>query len=216
MSKPAGTPIRLAVLLSGSGTTLENLFSLREPPRDPSEFPAEVVFVLSSRTGVKGLERAEKRGVPTEVVRRKDHADLQSYSNAVFDAIRPYNPDLICLAGYMTLLAVPDDFENRIMNIHPALLPSFGGKGYYGEHVHRAVLEHGCKLTGCTAHFVDNEYDHGPIIAQMAVEVNENDDVDALAHRVQAAERQLYPVAIRLFADGRLSVEGRKVRIRPA
>jgi phosphoribosylglycinamide formyltransferase-1 len=102
------------------------------------------------------------------------------------------------------------------MNIHPSLLPSFGGKGYYGEFVHRAVLEHGCKVTGCTAHFVDNEYDHGPIIAQETVEVNEDDDVDSLAQRVQAAERQLYPVAIRLFAEGRLEVEGRKVHVQPA
>jgi len=205
-------PLRLAVLLSGSGTTLENLFVRREA----GELPVEIVCVVSSRAGAFGLQRARKRGVPTALIERKKHREVESFSERIFEAIRPHGPDLVCLAGFMSLLRIPGEFEGRVMNIHPALLPAFGGKGCYGHHVHEAVLAHGCKLTGCTAHFVDNEYDHGPIILQKAVEVREDDTPDSLADRVQAAEREVFPEAIRLFAAGRLRVEGRRVRILPA
>jgi len=205
-------PLRVAVLLSGSGTTLENLFVRREA----GELPIEIVCVVSSRADAYGLERARKRNVPTALVQRKRHKDVAEFSRLVFEAIRPHRPDLICLAGFMSLLQIPKEYEGRIMNVHPALLPAFGGKGYYGHHVHEAVLEHGCKITGCTVHFVDNEYDHGPIVLQRALPVQEDDTPDTLADRVQAAERELFPEAIGLFAANRLQLDGHRVRILPA
>lgn len=203
-------PLRVAVLLSGSGTTLENLFVRQEA----GTLPIQIVCVVSSRADAFGLERARRRGVPGTLVERKKHKDVETFSRMIFDAVRTHRPGLICLAGFMSLLRVPPDFQGRLMNIHPALLPAFGGKGYYGHHVHEAVLAHGCKVAGCTAHFVDNEYDHGPIILQKAIEVREDDTPDSLAERVQAAEREVFPEAVRLFAEGRLQLDGRRVRIR--
>jgi len=203
--------LKAAVLLSGSGTTLENLFVRREA----GELPIEVVCVVSSRADAFGLERARRRGVPTALVERKKHKDVAEFSHLIFEALRPHRPELICLAGFMSLLRIPDEFRGRIMNVHPALLPAFGGKGYYGHHVHEAVLAQGCKVSGCTVHFVDNEYDHGPIILQRPVEVHEDDTPDTLAERVQAAERELFPEAIRLFAAGRLRLDGGRVRLLP-
>jgi len=199
------------VLLSGSGTTLENLFTHREA----GGFPAEVVFVVGSRPDAYGLVRARERGVPTAVVERKRFVLPEEFSDAIFETLEPHRPDLVCLAGFMSLLRIPPAYENRILNLHPALLPSFGGKGYYGMKVHQAVLDQGCKVSGCTVHLVDNEYDHGPIVAQRAVEVKADDTSETLAQRVQEAERELYPQVIRLIAEGRLKVEGRRVAIQP-
>jgi formyltetrahydrofolate-dependent phosphoribosylglycinamide formyltransferase len=201
--------LRLAVLLSGSGTTLENLFVQREAGR----LPAQIVCVLSSRAEAHGLERARRRGVPALVVARKGFKGAADFSAAVFAALAPYRPDLVCLAGFMCLLVVPPEYHGRLMNVHPALLPCFGGRGLYGHFVHEAVLAAGCKVSGCTVHFVDQQYDHGPIILQKAVAALEDDTAETLAARVQAAERELYPEAVRLFAAGRLRIEGRRVRI---
>ncbi len=174
------------------------------------------MVVVSSRSKAFGLERARKRGVTAETVSKKQYSSVEAFSEAVFKVLRPHQPDLVCLAGFMSLLKIPDDFENRILNIHPSLLPSFGGKGFYGDHVHKAVVEQGCKISGCTVHFVNNEYDQGPIVAQRAVPVEEDDDSESLGERVREAERILYPEVIRLYAQGRLNVEGRRVRIQPA
>jgi len=203
--------LRLAVLLTGSGTTLENLFQ----KRDAGTLLADVAVVVSSRADAFGLERARKRGIPALVVERKKFVLPEEFSDAIFEAIEPHKPDLVCLAGFMSLLRVPVRYANRVINIHPALLPAFGGKGYYGNKVHASVLEHGCRITGCTVHFVDNEYDQGPIIAQKAVPVLAGDTVETLAERVQEAEREIYPEAIQLFAQGRLKVENRRVVIAP-
>ncbi|MBE7464751.1 MAG: phosphoribosylglycinamide formyltransferase [Planctomycetes bacterium] len=211
MSQTPSKPLRIAVLLSGSGTTLENLLVLSAA----HQLPAEIVFVLSSRADAYGLERAKQRGIPTAVVERKRFVLPEEFSDALFEAVRPHRPDLICLAGFLSLLKIPAEYAGRVLNIHPALLPSFGGKGYYGNRVHEAVLKHGCKVAGCTVHFVDNEYDHGPIVAQRAVAVLEGDDVESLAARVQEAEREVYPEAIRLYAAGRLRLEDRRVRVLP-
>lgn len=211
MSQTPSKPLRIAVLLSGSGTTLENLLVLSAA----RQLPAEIVFVLSSRADAYGLERAKQRGIPTAVVERKRFVLPEEFSDALFEAVRPHRPDLICLAGFLSLLKIPAEYAGRVLNIHPALLPSFGGKGYYGNRVHEAVLKHGCKVAGCTVHFVDNEYDHGPIVAQRAVAVLEGDDVESLAARVQEAEREVYPEAIRLYAAGRLRLEDRRVRVLP-
>jgi phosphoribosylglycinamide formyltransferase-1 len=199
--------LRLAVLLSGSGRTLQNLLDRSADGR----LPARVVLVVSNRTDAYGLVRAERADVPTAVVERKGFADRDAFSAAVFDHCRQAGAELVCLAGFLQLLRIPDDFTHRVLNIHPALLPAFGGKGMYGHHVHEAVLASGAKVSGCTVHFADNEYDRGPIVLQREVEVRDDDTPDTLAARVFAAECEAYPEAIRLFAEGRLRVEGQGV-----
>jgi formyltetrahydrofolate-dependent phosphoribosylglycinamide formyltransferase len=206
MSPPS---LRLAVLLSGSGTTLQNLLDLSAA----GELPAQVVLVVSNKGDAFGLERSRRVGIPTAVVDRKQCASRDDFSARIFDHCRAAQVDLVCLAGFMQLLPIPEDFTNRVLNVHPALIPAFCGKGFYGHHVHEAVLSYGVKITGCTVHFADNQYDHGPIILQQPVPVLDDDTVESLADRVQEAERQAYPEAIRLFAAGRLRVEGRRVRI---
>ena len=205
----AGASLRIACLLSGSGTTLENFFAQREAGR----LPGEIVCVLSSRPDAYGLERARRRGVPAMVVERRKYKGAPEFSQAVFATLEPYRPDLVCLAGFMCLLVIPPAYQGRVMNVHPALLPGFGGKGWYGHLVHEAVLAAGCKVTGCTVHFADQRYDHGPIILQKPAEVREDDTPDTLAARVQAAEREIYPEAVRLYAAKRLRIEGRQVHV---
>ncbi len=202
--------LRVAVLLSGSGRTLQNLLDLSAA----GELPIEVVRVVASRPDAYGLERAQAAGVPTAVVRRREHPDLAAFTAATFAEARAAQAELVCLAGYMKLLRpIPADFQGRVLNIHPALIPAFAGKGFYGQRVHEAALAAGVKVSGCTVHFVDDEYDHGPIVAQQAVPVLEEDTPESLAQRVFAAECELYPAAIRLFAEGRLRIEGRRARV---
>ena len=202
-------PLRLAVLLSGSGTTLQNL--LDRCAR--GELPAAVAVVVSSNAAAFGLSRAQGAGVPTHVVERKACASREEFSRRIFDHCRAAGADLVCLAGFLQLLQIPDDFQGRVLNIHPALIPAFCGKGFHGRHVHEAALEAGVKVSGCTVHFADNEYDHGPIVLQRVVEVRDDDDPESLAARVFAQECEAYPEAIRLFAEGRLRIDGRRVRI---
>jgi formyltetrahydrofolate-dependent phosphoribosylglycinamide formyltransferase len=202
-------PIRLAVLISGGGTTLQNLLDRIADGR----LEAAVACVVSSKAGVAGLERAGRAGVPAFVVERKACSSREEFSARILGHCRDAKAELVCLAGFLQLLPVPPDFEGRVMNVHPALLPSFGGKGYHGLHVHEAVLAAGVKVSGCTVHFADNEYDHGPIIVQRAVPVEEADTPESLQARVFAAECEAYPEAIRLYAEGRLRIEGRRVRV---
>jgi phosphoribosylglycinamide formyltransferase 1 len=201
--------VKLAVLLSGSGTTLQNIID----HIDGGELDATVACVISSRKGVYGLERAEKHDIPAITVHRKDCDSPGQFNADIWQAIREHEADLVVLAGFMSLIEVPEDYVGRMMNIHPALIPSFCGKGMYGHHVHEGVLEYGAKVSGATVHFVDAEYDNGPIILQEAVPVLDDDTPDTLAERVMAKERELYPKAIQLFAEGRLRLEGRRVRI---
>lgn len=201
--------IRLAVLLSGSGTTLENLFGFI----DREDLDAEVACVIGSRPDAYGLERARARGVPASVVARKDYKGTSAFSAAVWEEVNKHAVDLVVLAGFLCLLEVPPPFRNRIINVHPSLIPAFCGKGMFGHHVHEAVLDYGARITGATVHFVDEHYDHGPIILQAAVPVFEDDTPGTLAERVQAKEREIYPRAIQLFAAGRLKVEGRRVHV---
>jgi formyltetrahydrofolate-dependent phosphoribosylglycinamide formyltransferase len=204
-------PLKLAVLLSGSGTTLQNL--LDEIAAD--RLDAEVGVVVGSRAGLKGLDRATAAGVPNVVVDRRDFADVAAFSRRVFSLCDDAGADLVCLAGWLCLLDVPDRFLGRAINIHPALLPSFGGKGMYGQKVHRAVIDHGCKVSGCTVHFVDNTYDTGPIILQRTCVVAEGDTPETLAARVFQQEKIGYPEAIRLFQQNRLQIDGRRVTVLP-
>jgi formyltetrahydrofolate-dependent phosphoribosylglycinamide formyltransferase len=205
-----GQRLRLAVLLSGNGTTLQNLLD-RSAARS---LPAEVVLVVANRADAFGLQRAEQAGVPAYVVERRDHGSREEFSHAIFDLCRRHRADLVCLAGFLQLLVVPDDFHGRVLNIHPALIPAFCGKGFYGHHVHEAVLAYGAKVSGCTVHFADNVFDHGPIVLQRVVPVLDDDTPETLAARVFEQECEAYPEAIRLFAEGRLRVEGRRVRTR--
>ena len=202
---------RLAVLLSGAGSTMVNL----QEHIERGEIPARIEVVVSSRRGVKGLERAEGLGIPTRVLTRKGFRkeggfDIEAYSAALADLLEEYSPDLVVMAGFMTRLAEPLLSRYPVMNVHPALLPMFGGEGCYGHHVHEAVLEAGVKVSGATVHFADNEYDQGPIIMQEAVEVREDDTADTLAARVQETERRIYPKAVAAFARGLIRVDGRR------
>jgi formyltetrahydrofolate-dependent phosphoribosylglycinamide formyltransferase len=201
--------LSIAVLLSGGGRSLQNLLDRTVDGR----LPATVSLVISDRAGAYGLERARDAGISAVVVRRKDYAGVEPFSAAIFDECRRAGVGLVCMAGFLQLLRIPDDFAGRVMNIHPALLPAFGGKGMYGHHVHEAVLDFGCKVSGCTVHFADNVYDHGPVVLQRAVEVRDDDTADMLADRVFAAECEAYPEAIRRFAEGKLRIDGHRVRI---
>lgn len=201
--------LRVAVLLSGSGRTLQNFIDLT----DKGELPIEIVLVISSLAGVKGIERAERASIPVQVIERKK-TDAATFDKRITEAIDAAGAELVCLAGFLSMWDIPPQYENKVMNIHPALLPRFGGKGFYGHHVHEAVLAAGEKQSGCTVHFANNEYDAGPIILQKTVPVMPDDTPDMLAARVFEQECAAYPEAIRLFADGRLTVRNGQVEIR--
>jgi phosphoribosylglycinamide formyltransferase-1 len=198
--------IRLAVLVSAGGTTLQNLIDCIAA----KTLEAEIVSVISSRPGVYGLVRAEKAGLPHQVVPRKG-LSLEQFGESMYRVLRTLQPDLVCLAGFLEFLPIPTDFTHRVMNIHPSLIPAFCGKGFYGHYVHQAVLDSGVKVTGCTVHFADNEFDHGPIILQKPVPVLDEDNAETLAQRVFKAECEAYPEAIKWFAQGRIQVVGRRV-----
>ncbi len=201
--------INMAVLLSGSGTTLENLMGCIAR----GDVDATIQCVVGSRKDAFGLERARRNGIPAVAVPKRAYKDTQSFCDAIWQEVNAHPVDLVALAGFMSLLTVPANFTNRIMNVHPALIPAFCGQGMYGHHVHEAVIDYGAKVSGATVHFVDEHYDHGPIILQECVPVLDDDTPETLAERVQAKERELYPKAIQLFAEGRLRVDGRKVYV---
>ena len=203
---PLGRPVRLAVLISGGGTTLENLIQ----QIDAGSLHAQIPIVISSRTDCSGNEKAQRAGLQVEAVPRKDFRGVREFSQAIFDLCRRHDVDLVLLAGFLSLIEIPEDFQFRVMNIHPALIPSFCGQGLFGQRVHEAVLKRGVRVSGCTVHFADNEYDHGPIIVQRAVPVLDDDTPATLAARVFEAECEAYPKAVRLFAAGQLRiVDGR-------
>jgi len=203
--------LRLAVFISGTGRTLKNLLDRIQS----GQLSAEIVVVVSSVSNVVGLQYAEEESIPIEIVERCQYGSLNEFSEANFDVCRAARADNVVLAGYLRRLEIPKDFENRVLNIHPSLIPSFCGKGYYGNIVHSKALEYGVKVSGCTVHFVDQEYDNGPIILQKAVEVYEGDTPNTLNDRVFAAECLAYPEAIELLAQGRVTVKGRIVKIAP-
>jgi len=198
--------LRLAVLISAGGTTLQNLIDRIAQGR----LNAEIVTVISSRPDVYGLVRAQQAGIPHEVVARKGKTREQ-FGEAMYERIRAVKADLVCLAGFLEFLPIPPDFTHRVINIHPSLIPSFCGKGFYGHHVHEAALAAGVKITGCTVHFADNEFDHGPIILQKPVPVLDDDTADTLGQRVFQAECEAFPEAIDLISSGKLQVKGHRV-----
>jgi formyltetrahydrofolate-dependent phosphoribosylglycinamide formyltransferase len=182
----------VAVLLSGSGRTLANFLDLMAR----GELPIEIVGVVSSRGDVEGIEVARRAGLPVAVLRRRDHADVAAHNAAIAAWLEPLAPQIIALAGYLCFVVRPAWFSGPLVNIHPALLPRHGGQGMYGDRVHAAVLAAGESESGCTVHHVDDQYDHGQIIAQARVPVEPGDDVHTLADRVFAAECVLYPRAL--------------------
>jgi phosphoribosylglycinamide formyltransferase 1 len=201
--------LRLGILLSGGGRTLENILGEIKAGR----LSAEVAGVIASRPDIRGIEIGQAAGAPTHLVRPRDFQNVEAYSAAMCHLLDEARADLVCLAGFLSYWIIPGRYLGRVMNIHPALLPAFGGKGMYGHHVHEAVLARGCKVSGCTVHFVNNTYDEGPIILQRPVPVYAEDTPDDLAARVFVEECIAYPEAIRLFAEGRLKVDGAKVAI---
>ncbi|MFW6031807.1 MAG: phosphoribosylglycinamide formyltransferase [Phycisphaeraceae bacterium] len=211
MPKVRHDPIRLAVLLSGGGTTMQNLADEIAAGR----LRAKISVVIASNDQAYGLKRAEKLKVPSFVVPRTEYDTAEDFSDHLFDLVRDAGADLVCLAGFLSLLAIPDDFVNRVINIHPSLLPAFGGKGMYGRRVHEAVIETGCKVSGCTVHFANQEYDRGPILIQRTCPVEEDDTPDTLAARVGEQEHIAYPEAIRLIAQRRVEIAEGRTRIKP-
>lgn len=209
----SGKPLRLAVLISGTGRTLKNFIDLA----GAGELPVDIRLVISSNSNARGLQYANAAGIQTKVFDRRDFpagfAGHKLYSDAIFSACRDADIDYVAMAGFVKYVPVPDDFENRVLNIHPAMIPSFCGKGMYGHHTHQAVLDYGAKVSGCTVHFADNQYDCGPIIVQQTVPVLDDDTADTLAARVFQAECEAYPQVLRALAAGRVSIHGRRVRI---
>lgn len=203
----------IVVLVSGGGTNLQALLDAQARGELPG---GQIAAVVSSKAGAFALERARKVGVPGYVVPKKDYPDHRSYSLALLEKCRELKADLIILAGFMHILTAEfiDAFENAILNVHPALIPSFCGEGFYGLHVHEKALAYGVKVTGATVHFVTAEPDGGPIILQKAVAVQPGDTPETLQRRVmEEAEWKLLPRAAALFCQDKLKVEGRQVHI---
>lgn len=207
----SGAPcLRIAVLISGSGRTLKNFIDLAAEGR----LPVDIRLVVSSSAKAGGLDHARAAGIATLVLPRSQFANDDAYGEAIFAACRSAEVDTVVMAGFLKFTPVPSDFENRVLNIHPSLIPAFCGHGMYGHHVHQAVLDMGAKVTGVTVHFVDNQYDHGPIIWQQPVPVFDDDTADSLAARVFEAEKEAYPHVLRLLAGGNLTVDDGRVSIR--
>ena len=199
MSAASRAPMRIAVLVSGGGRSLENLSE--EIAR--GEVPGKLVLVLASNRKAFALERAKRLGIPSVVVDAEKKLSPAEFSREAFAAIERAGADVAVMAGFLRLLPLPESWIGRVLNIHPALLPAFGGKGYYGDRVHEAVLAAGVKETGCTVHYVDNEYDHGPVLLQRRVLVREDDTVETLGARVFEEEKIALPQALRMHAKRR-------------
>ena len=210
------SPLRLGVLISGGGRTLLNVLDEINAGR----LDAEVAVVIASKN-CSGIERCRNVGLDVKLVEyasfrdASGRVDVEAYTAALLDVLDAAKVDLIAMMGFLSRWNIPSRYDGRVMNIHPALLPNFGGQGMFGHHVHEAVLAQGGKVSGCTVHFADNEYDTGPIVVQRTVPVFDTDTPDELAARVFEQECLAYPEAIRLFAAGRLEILGPRVRIRP-
>ncbi|MEP3480055.1 MAG: phosphoribosylglycinamide formyltransferase [Fuerstiella sp.] len=198
-------PVRLGVLLSGGGTTLLNLLDCI----NNKTLAAEVRVVVTNQPACKGRSRSEAAGLPTFVQRRSDFDGLADYSRAIFDVLQQHDVDLVIMAGFLSMLQIPEEYQHQVLNIHPSLIPSFCGKGMYGHHVHEAVKNRGVKLSGCTVHFANNQYDEGPIVLQRPVAIPDHCSADDIAALVFEQERVAYPEAIRRVISGRLEVTGR-------
>lgn len=206
--------IRIGVLASGNGTNLQAIMD----GCNRGEIPGRVVVVVSNNPKARALDRARLAGIPAVAMHHRAFPDRDTFDAKLVEILHSYEVDLICLAGFMRVLGPSfiRQFPDRIMNIHPALLPSFGGLGMYGDRVHQTVLDSGVRFSGCTIHFANEAPDGGPIILQAVVPILDTDTAQSLAERILVEEHRLYPEAVKLFAEGRLQVVGRRVRILPA
>ena len=205
--------VKIAVLVSGGGT---NLQALIDAQNRGEIIGGEIAAVIASKPGVFALERAKKAGIPGYVIARKDFGSSREMTVALVEKLKELDIGLVVLAGFMTIITeeMVEAYPNAILNVHPALIPSFCGQGYYGLHVHEKALEYGVKLSGATVHFVSEECDGGPIVLQKAVEVKDDDTPETLQRRImEQAEWVLLPKAVSLFCQGKLKVVGRKVQI---
>jgi len=199
--------MKLAVFISGGGRTLQNLIQ----KRTSGQLDVDFEIVISSNPHAAGLEYAQQANIPHHTIPRQEYSTAEAYRDAMFQPCRAAKVDYVLMGGFLQYVLIPEDFTHRVLNIHPALIPAFSGKGYYGQHVHEAVLAYGAKVSGCTVHFVDDQYDHGPILLQRVVPVEKNDTPEKLAQRVFVAECEAYPEAVRLLATGGVRVDGRSV-----
>jgi len=199
----------IGVLISGGGTNLQAVMDAI----DKGSIPARINLVLSDRPNAYGLIRAQKSGIPAYCINRRDFADSTAFNQAILNRLKEYQVEYVVLAGYLSILSpeLVEHYRNRIINIHPSLIPAFCGMGYYGPRVHKAVLDYGAKLTGATVHFVDEGADTGPIIFQKQVEVMPDDTVETLSQRVLKVEHELLPKAVALLVQDKIKVSGRKV-----
>ncbi|SHI41205.1 phosphoribosylglycinamide formyltransferase [Lutispora thermophila] len=204
--------VRIGVLISGGGSNLQALIDNVEN----GYINGEIVMVISDKKGVYGIERARKHGINAVEIDKKEFEDRNAFMKAIINELERHKVELVVLAGFLSILSqdVIERYRNRIMNTHPSLIPAFCGKGYYGYRVHKAVLEYGAKVSGATVHFVDEGTDTGPIILQEAVKVEDDDTPETLAARILSVEHKLLPQAVKLYCEGKLMVEGRKVVIK--
>ncbi|MEA5085463.1 MAG: phosphoribosylglycinamide formyltransferase [Lachnospiraceae bacterium] len=204
--------LKIGALVSGGGTNLQAIIDSIESGNVPN---AKVVTVISSKEGTYALERAKKHNINGICIKKKDFSNFDQYMQAMIDHLESFEVDLVVLAGFMTVIGEKfiEKYRNRIINIHPALIPAFCGDGFYGLKVHEAALDKGVKVTGATVHFVNEETDGGPIILQKAVYIDENDTAESLQKRVmEEAEWKIFPEAIKLISEGKIEVVGNKVR----
>lgn len=199
---------RVVVLISGGGTTLKNLLEKQTAGELPG---VEFVHVVSNNPNAKGLAYAHQSEIEATVIEHQKFESVEAFSDAIFSLCRECQADLVIMGGFLRRVTIPDDFANRVVNIHPSLIPSFCGKGNYGIRVHKNVIDYGTKVSGCTVHFVDDQYDHGPIIAQDVVPVLPTDTPEDLARRVFKKECELYPQVIADLAAGRFAINGRLI-----
>jgi len=204
--------LKIGVFISGSGTNLQSLIDSTKS----GEINGEIAVVISDKEYAYGLERARANGIDAVFVDAKRYENRTAFNDEIVSLLKKHGIDLVVLAGYLKILSPEfiSEYRNKIINIHPSLIPSFCGKGYYGLRVHEAVIEYGAKITGATVHFVDEEADPGPIILQEAVEVYWDDTPEVLQQRVLKIEHRLLPAAVKYYCDGRIEIEGRKVKIR--
>lgn len=204
--------VKIAVLVSGSGSNLQALID----KINSGYIKGKIEIVISSKEDVYALERAKNNGIEALYIGKENYHEREERTNRIIQVLEEKNIELIVLAGYLNILekSLVDKYKNKIINIHPSLIPSFCGKGYYGRKVHSAVLDYGVKLTGATVHFVDEGADTGPVILQKVVAVDFDDTVDTLSQKVLKIEHELLPEAVKLFCEGRLEVVGRRVKIK--
>jgi phosphoribosylglycinamide formyltransferase-1 len=203
--------VKIGVLVSGSGTNLQSVID----NIDKGSINGEIKVVISNKKDAYGLERARQHNIDAVFVNQKDYSNIEAYNDDIIEELKRRDVELVVLAGYLKILSKKfiETFKNRIVNIHPSLIPSFCGKGFYGIKVHEAVIDYGAKLSGATVHFVDEEADTGPIILQEAVSVDYNDTAESLQTKVLKVEHKLLPLAIQYYCDGKIKISRRRVKI---